>query len=194
MREKLLKLLNKEWFVIVLGIIISAVLTLSVVLIALRGNEKHKYYVRGTSLDAFNSNFSSYEGAQTGSQVKALISRLCANAMTYEDEIGKIPCVSYNTEEGVDDPNKGISGQAYCVINDGEIDEYTKNLNELSDGMILKHTYYVKTTINKVGFIRGITINYSKEDKKNENFEATKEYDGGLYGIKTKKGISGPIK
>ena len=45
-------------------------------------------------IDAFNNQFVSYEGAQTGSNIKALMGRLIGNADTYRDEPAKIPGVS----------------------------------------------------------------------------------------------------
>lgn len=42
-------------------------------------------------IDAFNNQFVSYEGSQTGSNIKALMGRLIGNADTYRDEPAKIP-------------------------------------------------------------------------------------------------------
>ena len=44
-------------------------------------------------VEAFNNQFSSYEGTQTGSNLKALMGRLIANADTYSEEPAKIPAI-----------------------------------------------------------------------------------------------------
>ena len=41
-------------------------------------------------IEAFNKNWSSYEGKQSGSQIKTLINKLAANAQTFEEEEEKI--------------------------------------------------------------------------------------------------------
>ena len=202
MKEKVKKLLNREWVVIIIGILISAAITLCVVKIAIIEKEDYQFRRSYGRTDDFNSNLTDYVGTKTGSQVKSLIGRLMANATIYEDEIDKIPCVSYNTQEGENDSNKDISGQAYAVTHEEEIEEYVSNLNKLSNGINLKHTYYVNVTYSKIFgprgksadyLIRGITINYNKNDRKKENFEGI-DLDDGLYGIKVKEGIIGPME
>ena len=49
---------------------------------------------------SFNRSFEVYGGQQTGSQVKALIQKLIANARTYQEEASKIPKVEYRSSDG----------------------------------------------------------------------------------------------
>ena len=44
-------------------------------------------------IEAFNNQFSTYEGLQDGTQLKSLMVKLIANADTYKDENTKIPGV-----------------------------------------------------------------------------------------------------
>ena len=46
-----------------------------------------------SEIEAFNNQFLSYDGKQSGSNVKALIGRLIANANTYKEEYGKVPTI-----------------------------------------------------------------------------------------------------
>ena len=45
-------------------------------------------------VEAFNNQFSSYQGIQKGTNVKNLIGKLIANASTYADEPAKIPWIA----------------------------------------------------------------------------------------------------
>ena len=45
-------------------------------------------------IEAFNNQFESYKGQQTGSQISSLAGRIIANSKTYKDESDKVPAVT----------------------------------------------------------------------------------------------------
>jgi len=130
-----------------------------------------------SEIEGFNSTFTSYQGEQPGSQVKALLNRLVANANTYAEEPAKIPCISYNTDENGAEKGKNAdySGEAYGVLVENETSAYLNFISLLSQGMDLKHKYHVVMTNSTSGVLSGVTINYSKHatSTDDENFEAT---------------------
>ncbi len=131
-----------------------------------------KNYRISSGIEGFNSAFTSYEGVQTGSQVKALINRLIANANTYEEEPTKIPALSYNAGIDEDLNNNGrpeVDKHAWGVKYEDKTDGYLNYLSSVSKGLNLKHRYNVVITISEHEIVSGITINYDSESKE-ENF------------------------
>ena len=110
-------------------------------------------------VDAFNNQFTSYEGVQTGSNVRALIGRLIANANTYQDESSKIPGIV--VEELVFDeilePN---------IVNpigtENELSEYIQKLNDIRTIIESKHEYYIEMTYQSDGLIDYIHVSYDE--------------------------------
>ena len=87
-------------------------------------------------IDAFNFNFLSYSGNQTGSNINALITRLIANVKTYKNELEKVPYVCYCNENGSNTlikPEKDNSSQQ----------NYIDDLTTIKNKIEPKHTYYV---------------------------------------------------
>ena len=71
-------------------------------------------------IDVFNSQFTAYEGSQTGSKLKALIGTLIANSDTYQYEIEKIPdliVVDKIDESGEELENATIENEDERIIN-----------------------------------------------------------------------------
>lgn len=142
-------------------------------------------------LEAFNSNFTSYEGSQSGSNVKALIGRLIANANTYTDESAKVPGVLYwmsNGTEGEDawngstDSKLGDSDSTWLVkadtkanrakadkigsslrTKDGSIDEYVNGLSQLRNNITNKHEYWIDFVFNNSGMITLVNISFNQK-------------------------------
>jgi len=124
-------------------------------------------------IQAFNSNFTAYEGKQTGSQVKALIQKLVANARTYSEEPAKIPTVLYfkspndktkaNTwatnAKGGQMTNKEVNSNA------GGQGGYTKALSDLSNGISAKHTYWVQLDTGSSSLIENVSIYYEEDQQ-----------------------------
>ena len=133
-----------------------------------------------SEIEGFNSTFTSYQGEQTGANVKSLINRLVANANTYAEEPAKIPAFSYNTGGGEDSSKNNktdITGQAYIVDVENQTADYLNYLSKVSRGLDAKHKYYVVMTNSTSGILSGITVNYVKstgtDAGNNENFKAS---------------------
>ena len=121
-------------------------------------------------IQAFNSNFTAYEGKQTGSQVKALIQKLIANAKTYTEEPAKVPTLVYvtstndqtkaktwqNENTGGQVTNNRVKSDATGQTN------YTKALSSLSNGISAKHTYWVQLDTGASSLIENIVIYYEE--------------------------------
>lgn len=112
-------------------------------------------------VDAFNSQFYAYEGTQTGSNIKALVSRLIANANTYIDETDKIPGVvieqlteNETIEQIIVDPFE---------IED-EASEYIQKLNEIRNNVSTKHEYFVEISYQSKGIVDYIYISYDESN------------------------------
>jgi len=179
---------NKNWLLIVSGILLVlliALIVLEKMLLVKENNtenieqpkiktakyEKKKEQLEDNTdsqtdetiteeIEDLNFAFIQFEGEQTGAMVMTLINRLKSNAKLHEIEPFKIPCVSYNTHRYMNDRIKELSKQAYGVEKENEIDGYLRYLNEISSGIQLEHRYYIAFTKSKNGLIRGITINY----------------------------------
>lgn len=122
-------------------------------------------------VQAFNLNFTLYEGKQTGSQVKALIQRLIANANTYLEEPDKIPSVKYVTSEDDNSDAKDWQesddgGKVTSKESDSEWQEnYVAALAKLSNCMEPKHTYYVEVNVGDKGIVDEIIIYYDRDEE-----------------------------
>lgn len=119
-------------------------------------------------IQAFNSNFTTYEGKQTGSQVKALLQKLIANAKTYTEEPAKVPTLQYvtsnNDKTKANVWNTNASGGAITSVRvnsdaSGQTN-YTKALSNLSNGISAKHTYWVQLDTGASSLIENIVIYY----------------------------------
>jgi len=111
-------------------------------------------------IDAFNFNFLSYSGNQTGSNINALITRLIANVKTYKNELEKIPYVCYSNENGSNTlikPEKDNSSQQ----------NYIDDLTTIKNKIEPKHTYYVDFSYQEGGLIDYIHIFYDKPEEVN---------------------------
>lgn len=108
-------------------------------------------------IENFNKEFSAYEGKQTGSQVKSLLSRLITNANTYEDDLDKIPSLKIidkiNAEEAeVEDATNPTTTD--------EIEEYVSNLGKIRASVESKHTYNIELKYSLDGYINEIDLIY----------------------------------
>ena len=113
-------------------------------------------------IKAFNDQFTEYEGAQAGSNVKALIGILIANADTYRDEMEKIPslCANDKTHFGGNAFNCKRPGQANNTEN------YIKTLGQIRNNIEDKHTYWLEFTFGKNGLVDQIILNYNHDKLK----------------------------
>ncbi|WP_304401809.1 hypothetical protein [uncultured Clostridium sp.] len=109
--------------------------------------------------NAFNSQFTGYDGALTGSQVKSLIGDLVTNANTYVEEPGKI--ISLNCNQLDSRGEKTTTAPAPASPNN--IENYVSNLGKMRNAVETKHTYWVELVYGTAGIIDTINISYYKE-------------------------------
>lgn len=175
------------------ALIIAGAILLSILIIAIgmyiytsaQANVNNSLTNMETSeIEGFNSTFSSYEGVQTGSSCKALIGRLISNAKTYKEEPAKIPSVSYNTSQTNAEVGKNSDqDNTYAAVTvENQTADYVTFLNTLNKGFDSKHPYRVVLTMSTEGVIAGVTINYDRDDTR-ENFSP--EDAGELHGVST---------
>ena len=106
-------------------------------------------------IDAFNNQFTSYEGKQTGSNIKALMGRLIGNADTYRDETTKVPFVSINQMY-----NGDTAGNVATFTTPGNPQDYIDVCGTIRNRVETKHEYYVELNYQTNGLIDYITITY----------------------------------
>ena len=122
-------------------------------------------------IDAFNNQFTSYEGAQTGSQVKALMGRLIGNADTYRDEPAKIPGVYIDKINNKTNTKNNFRAE---VPNAGDPSNYVDILGVIRNRVETKHEYWIEMNYQDNGLIDYIVISYDATDNLNniENITA----------------------
>lgn len=110
--------------------------------------------------DAFNNQFTSYENAQTGSKVKALIGVLIANSNTYMDEVAKIPTFTVIDKATVKGNNANKAMNAVRPDSAGSTNEYVKSIGVIRNEIEEKHTYWVEMVYGDGGIIDEIKLYY----------------------------------
>lgn len=112
-------------------------------------------------VDAFNNQFVSYEGTQTGSNVKALIGRLIANANTYTEEPGKVPDVTV-TANGLTANQANAGGNAIMSsAGANNVQTYVDELGNFRNVIESKHEYYITFSFGASGIIDNVEIEYN---------------------------------
>lgn len=114
--------------------------------------------------NAFNDQFVTYEGAQSGSQVKALIGVLIGNSDTYRDEVAKIPTVTVPdqiTVRGETYANKPLSAERPDAASDTE--QYVTDIGVIRNNVEEKHTYWVEMVFGQGGIVDEIIIKYQDD-------------------------------
>lgn len=105
-------------------------------------------------IEAFNNQFAGYEGAQSGSNVKALMGRLIGNVDTYKDESARVPQVyiqkAYATGSAV----------TATYANTCDLSTYVANLGTIRNKLEAKHEYWVEMNFQTNGLIDYIVISY----------------------------------
>lgn len=110
-------------------------------------------------IDAFNNQFVSYEGQQTGSNVKALIGRLIANAKTYTEEPAKVPNVVIDKA----DSTGTVSNKTATMNNvagSNQVADYNSVLGEIRNKIEAKHPYWVEFKYGASSIINEVNIKY----------------------------------
>ena len=122
-------------------------------------------------VDAFNNQFTSYEGKQTGSNVKALMGRLIGNANTYRDEPAKVPQVFINQ---LSNTVKNNVDARFNLTNAGDPQLYITKLGTIRNRVETKHEYYVEMNYQDNGLIDYIVISYNATNNLKNIEDATK--------------------
>ena len=112
--------------------------------------------------EAFNNQFTTYQGIQTGSQVKALLTRVASNLNTYKDQAEKIPTVilytKADTDRAINDITKGsLDGNAHYAVT-ADATPYTKGVSSIRNKILDKHSYSVNFRFGASGLVMGIAI------------------------------------
>ena len=121
-------------------------------------------------IDAFNNQFTSYEGFQTGSNVKALMGRLIGNADTYRDEPAKVPQVYIDRLSNTKNTNVNAT---FKTTDAGNPQNYINNLGTIRNRVETKHEYYVEMTFQNNGLIDYILISYNSGNNLNNIINST---------------------
>lgn len=112
-------------------------------------------------IEAFNNQFTSYEGTITGSKVKALMGRLIANADIYKDESEKVPQVYIDQ---LNEENLESMDVTYTEFDEDDISDYINNLAKIRNGVEIKHNYFVEFVYQSSGLVDYIQISYDPEN------------------------------
>ena len=111
-------------------------------------------------IQSLNQAWLNYEGRQTGSQVKALINRLIANANNYREEPEKIVGISsYDSTAAGQNTATALWDSAGAT--DATIDALIQNLNAAANSMQARHTYWVEPVYATNGLVVNFTITYN---------------------------------
>ena len=115
-------------------------------------------------VQAFNNEFMSFEGKQSGSNIKAMIGTLIANANTYRDEPSKIPVLYFDQV----DVSKTLNNIKAVVTTAAQPGNYIKQLNLIRNKVEPKHQYWVSISNQDNGLIDALIVTY-EADKKGGN-------------------------
>jgi hypothetical protein len=112
-------------------------------------------------VQAFNNEFMSFEGKQSGSNIKAMIGTLIANANTYRDEPTKIPGVRFDKVN-----NSSESSVLEATVPDAsKPTPYITALNTIRNKVEPKHQYWVTIINQPNGIIDAIIVSYEAADQ-----------------------------
>ena len=103
---------------------------------------------------AFNSQWTSYEGTQTGSQIKTLITTLISNADTYQDEAHKVVGLQIQS-----DANN--TSNTTITYTDGQLSSFIGSLNTEYTKVKSNHKYTVTFDYQNTSIIRQINVAYN---------------------------------
>lgn len=116
-------------------------------------------------IEAFNNQFESYRGKQTGSQISSLTGRLIGNCSTYRDEYAKVPSVKFEQLKENDESGELkedlIVNIEYNELNEDLAQEYIDGLSKIKNNLINKHTYNVEFYYDATtGLLNEVIITY----------------------------------
>ena len=114
---------------------------------ATAGMDTHK-------IDAFNAEWTNYEGTMSGSQVKAMIRKLIAHANTYQEEAAKVIGLECEAKKG-----ETVTPIKY---EEGKLKEFIGDLNDKLTDIQPKHNYEVSISFEGEAIIQLIKVKYEK--------------------------------
>lgn len=155
------------------ALIIAGAILLSILIIAIGmyiyNSSQNSIQTAGSQISAqevssFNQTWEMYEGTQTGSNVKALISKLSANATQNAEENTRLPDLYY--EPTAQHASNGAQRGTCAVINvRSNINNIrVQNFNTARTQIEARHTYRVTlVTNNTTGLVSGVIITYNPD-------------------------------
>lgn len=111
-------------------------------------------------IEAFNSQFTIYGGAQTGAKLKSMVGTCIANANTYKEEPAKLPVVSIDKYSEKLGTNNNTANRPNSGGDTGDLNNYINTLATIRNNMENKHTYNVDFGYSNNGVLTSITITY----------------------------------
>ena len=110
-------------------------------------------------IEAFNNQFLSYDGKQSGSNIKALIGKLVANGNTYKEEPDKVPTLD-SPDKKFNSSGTTIENATYAPNGGWNLQDYVTQLSLIRNAIENKHTYTVNFKFGTKGLIEKISITY----------------------------------
>ena len=108
-------------------------------------------------IEAYNSEFTMYDGEQVGTNIKSLIRIIISNAGLNKDEVAKIPGVCFEDIKS----NKNIETS---LPENGNISSYLAMLQTIQSSIDTNHKYWVEVNYQKNGLIDYINISYDSKN------------------------------
>lgn len=107
---------------------------------------------------SFNQQWNTYEGAQGGNNIKALIQKLIGNCNTNAQEEQRL--VDVVCSRATEDDEK-----TEIIITSENVNESVRELNTLRTKIMARHTYYVQIEYDsKTSLVNKIIIRYENDD------------------------------
>lgn len=122
--------------------------------------------------ESFNSQWNSYEGAQSGASVKTLIGKLIGNTNVNSGDREKLPDLYYEPNEEF-----ASSGNTKLKVISDEFDSAIQDFNNVRNQLDNEHTYYVEIHYSdETSLVDAIYIHY---------YEPNVENNGEIYFLPT---------
>lgn len=146
------------------ALIIAGAILLSILIIAIGmyiyNSSQNSIQTAGSQISAqeiqsFNQTWEMYEGTQTGSNIRALISKMSSNAKANEEEESRLPDLYY----------EATSAGNGCEVTSTIEDINIQGFNTARTSIQARHTYRVTlVTSSTTSLISGILITYNPDD------------------------------
>ena len=104
------------------------------------------------AIEAFNANWTNYEGTMSGSQIKAMINKMIGNAESYQEEQAKVVGLDYQATNGAANINLSYDG--------ANLTGFINNLNTAYSAIQARHQYTVTLDFQGTPLIRSITVRF----------------------------------